>query len=591
MKTRNRTAVAGILAMLLVLSACGSGDDGSTSADDPSRVADTQGDDDTTDGTGDTNDGPAATEAPDDQPDDQAAEAPEDSTPLEATGLATSTPAGTTEIDSITWAVYRPTAPIDPLFVLDYPEQVPLALMCETPLQTTSEGTIGPGLATVERPDDTTYVLTLREGATFWNGDPVTAEDVAFALNRRAETPGPFWLYFDRVASIEVTDGTTVTITMSEPDAFFESLLSGTGSYIYQKSFFEAAGEDFGNSIGGIMCSGSYELGDWSAGSSLTVVRNDDYWQPVVKPLVRSIDFVGIEDPFAVSAGLQSGDIDGYFAFASIPTLVELEADENVTVTHGAGYQWDALLLDPQEASPLNDARVRRALSLAIDRRGYIDSVLVGAGDVPRSVVSPGTWGYSRDVFEAGYKALPDPVVDIETAQALVAEAGVEGQSISIGYIAEVPPMAAEGALVQAAAESIGLEVELVAFPADQYIGLFDPADDTLRSSVDGWFTVAYPDAADPGLALAQVTTPTGNLNYGYSNDEVTDLLDKARSTFDDDARAALIVQAQSITVEDPPLIVVAHPNNVLLTSSDLTGAWPSFAHMFGPWANELGGA
>jgi peptide/nickel transport system substrate-binding protein len=567
MKVRTRTVLAATLAVLLTASACSSGDDTGTSDDTSAESA--------------TTDAPA---------DETAEDIPEDATALEATGLATTTPAGTTEVDSITWAVYRPTAPIDPLFAFDYPEQVPLALMCEAPLRLANDGSIEPGLTTVERTDDTTFVLTLREGASFWNGDPVTAEDVVFALSRRAETPGPYWLTFDRIASIEATDATTVTITMNEPDAFFESLLAGTGSYIYQKSFFESAGDDFGNSTGGIMCSGSYQLGDWSAGSSLIVERNDNYWQPDVKPLVRSIEIVGVEDPFAISAGLQSGDIDGHFAFASIPTLAELEADENVTVTHGAGYQWDAMLLDPQEGSPLNDPRVKRALSMAIDRQGYIDSVLVGAGEVPRSVVAPGVWGYSQDVFEAGYEALPEPVVDVEAASALVSEAGAEGQSISIGYIAEVPPMAAEGALFQAAAESIGLEVELVAIPADQYIGLFDPADDTLRSSVDGWFTVAYADAADPGLALDQVTSPTGSLNYAYANDEVTRLLDEARSTLDDDARAALIVEAQAIAAEDPPLIVVAHPHNVLVTSSDLTGAWPSFAHMFGPWANELGG-
>jgi hypothetical protein len=97
MKIRNRTAVAATLATLLALSAC-SGDDGRTSTDDPTSAAGTEGDETTT---------------------TEASTIPEDATPLEATGLAIETPAGTTEVDSITWAVYRPTAPIDPLFAFD----------------------------------------------------------------------------------------------------------------------------------------------------------------------------------------------------------------------------------------------------------------------------------------------------------------------------------------------------------------------------------------------------------------------------------------------------------------------------------------
>jgi peptide/nickel transport system substrate-binding protein len=143
--------------------------------------------------------------------------------------------------------------------------------------------------------------------------------------------------------------------------------------------------------------------------------------------------------------------------------------------------------------------------------------------------------------------------------------------------------------MFQKAAEDIGMTVEIKTYPADQYISLFiDPA---ARADVDAWFTVAYGDSADPGTVLGQGVLPGGNLNYlPYDNPEVTELLSQARTTVDDTARAELIVQAQALIMQDMPMIPVALPNNTLITSSELTGAVPSFAMMFAPWANQLGG-
>ena len=143
--------------------------------------------------------------------------------------------------------------------------------------------------------------------------------------------------------------------------------------------------------------------------------------------------------------------------------------------------------------------------------------------------------------------------------------------------------------MFQKAAEDIGLTAEIKTYPADQYISLFiDPA---ARADVDAWFTVAYGDFADPGIVLGQGLLPGGSLNYlPYDDAEVTELLGQARATADDAARAELIVQAQALAMADMPMIPVALPNNTLITSSELTGAVPSFSMMYAPWANQLGG-
>jgi len=366
-------------------------------------------------------------------------------------------------------------------------------------------------------------------------------------------------------------------------------VLASPSAWVVQRSFVEAAGADFGNPSGRTMCSGSYALGDWETGSPLSAVRNDAYWQPDVKPLVAEIDFTGAPDPIALSAALQAGDVNGYYAFASIPTLEQLKGDSNLTLTEGSGRQLDALVIGGGAGTTLGDVKARQALSLALDRQSYIDNVLAGGAQIPKSFATPGTWGYARDVFQAGYDALPSLDQDLAAAKALATEAGLAGKTITLGFISEVPPMVAEAALFQQAAEALGMKVELRPVPADQYISLFiDPA---AREGIDGWFTVLYPDVADPASFFNLFAVPGAVSNYsGYANPEVTRLINDARSTADDTARAELVVQAQALLMQDLPYIPVAFPYNLLITSSNLSGAVASFTNMDAPWADDLGG-
>lgn len=507
------------------------------------------------------------------------------------TGLATTTPAGTKPVDRITWALYRDVTNLDPVQAFDYPENTVLAILCESPLRQTPDGEIVPGLATLTQLDESTLVLDIRQGATFWNGDPVTAEDIAFSLNRNLDpaVPSFYGANYNRVKSIVATDADTVTVALTEPDVWMQGVLASPSAWVVQRSFVEAAGVDFGNPSGRTMCSGSYALGDWETGSPLSAVRNDSYWQSDVKPLVAQIDFTGAPDPIALSAALQAGDVNGYYAFASIPTLQQLKDDSNLTLTEGSGRQLDALIVGGGAGTTLGDVKARQALSLALDRQSYIDNVLAGGGQIPKSFATPGTWGYARDVFQAAYDALPSLDQDLDAAKALAKEAGLAGKTITLGLISEVPPMVAEAALFQQAAEALGMKVELRPFPADQYISLFiDPA---AREGIDGWFTVIYPDVADPASFFNQFGVPGAVSNYsGYDNPEVTRLIDEARSTADDTARAQLVVQAQALLMNDLPYIPVAFPYNLLITSSDLSGAVASFTNMDAPWADDLGG-
>jgi peptide/nickel transport system substrate-binding protein len=378
-----------------------------------------------------------------------------------------------------------------------------------------------------------------------------------------------------------------VTLTLSQPDYWLADELASTPGWIVEKAYAQSKGADFGTSKGGTMCTGAYKLQSWKPGDVLSVVRNDNYWNTAVKPLVREIDFKGTPDEAGLTSALQTGGVNGYYAFA-ISTLDQLRTSKAVSVVDGSGWNVDAFIVSSFKGA-LGDVRVRQALSLAIDRKAMIDNIFKGAASMPKALTPPGTWGYSRSTFEAGYNALPDLKQDIAAAKKLIQDAGATGKTITIGMSSELNDVALEAGAYQTAGQAIGLNVQLKSVSAANYINFF--IDAKAREGIDGFFTTNYGDYADPAGLLATLVLPNGSQNYSaYNNPDVVTLMNAARTEGDPDKRAKDMVDAQKLIMADMPWIPDAFPNSELIMSANLTGATASFAYMFAPWANQLGG-
>ena len=504
-----------------------------------------------------------------------------------AAELAITTPPGTGQVESLKWSVYRDVQTLDPLYVFDYPDNTGVTLACESLSLQSPDGSITDGLAALTSPDDKTLVYDINPDATFSDGTPVTADDVVFSLERQRnpELGGFYGQVFTRVESIEATGDKQVTIKLMQPDYWLTGELASIPGIVIQKKAAEAAGPAYGTGEAGVMCTGPYTNSGWSAGSGAVFERNDAYWRSDVKPLVGSITLVGVADPTALTTGLVSGDIQGNYVNA-LGSVKQLEGKSEVTVTRGVSYVTDAFITS-EGNGVLTDPVVRKALSMAIDRRPYIATALEGYAELPRTLASPGTWGYGRDVFAAAYAELPEMVPDIEGAKALVAGKGIEGKTLTIGFI-QVPSLTAAANAVKQGAEALGMKVELKAIPADAYINLF--IDPEFRKGIDGWFTLNYPNYADPAGLYATFGLPEGSQNYnGYDSPAVTAALEAARGTADPEERAKKVADAQKILTEELPWIPLSFPENISITSSGLTGQTASFSYMFAPWANQLG--
>ena len=504
-------------------------------------------------------------------------------------GLVATTPAGTKPVQSVTWAVYRDVNSLDPIFAFDYPENTADSLMCESLLLQAPGGALKPGLATVSTPSPTTMVFTLRPGVKFWDGQPVTPADVVYSLDRNTDPKlgGFYGPVFSRVSSIAATGSNQVTITLKQPDYWLEGELASMPGIIIEKSFAQQQGKNYGTPAGKIMCTGAYMFKSWNPGVGVVAVANPHYWNSSAKPLVQQITIKGAPDVSAFTSAMLTNGIQGSYNFA-LPTLDQLKGSSSVKVYQGPGWSTDAFIISSFKGA-LGDVRVRRALSMALNRQGIINSVYRGAALMPRWLSNPGTFGYGTSVFAAAYDSSPLLSQNIAAAKKLVQQAGVAGQSITIGTSSQLANIAAVTGAYQAAGQAIGLKVALKSVSAQNFINFF--TDPKARAGIDGFPTVNYGDYADPAALLSTVVLPDGSQNYtGFSDPKITSALDQARGTADPGKRAALVAQAEKLTVQQMPWIPNAQPTSLLLLNKSLTGAVSSFAYMFAPWANQLGG-
>ena len=270
-----------------------------------------------------------------------------------------------------------------------------------------------PGLAqSWEYTDPRTLVLHLRPGVTFHDGQPMDANAVKFNLDRvRGDDRSVIKTELATVNSVDVSGDHQVTLHLKQPDSALPLILADrAGMMVSPKAIQEFGADSDRKPVG----AGPMKFTSWSANDSVRMVRNEAYWRPGL-PKLDGIDFSIITDVVTGLRSVVSGQNN--FTYMLRPAQQQAfarSADVRMAVAPG---MYSSVIYLNCGRPPLDDARVRMALNLAIDRNAFNKVIVMGLGAPAHTVLPASHWACNQAVT-GYYKHDPD------RARALLAEAG-----------------------------------------------------------------------------------------------------------------------------------------------------------------------
>ncbi|MFJ3910859.1 ABC transporter substrate-binding protein [Streptomyces vinaceus] len=502
--------------------------------------------------------------------------------------LSAGTPAAAGELDSFTWALYAEPPTLDYVSAFDYPQNTIVSNVCESLMRWTPQLTVAPGLAEkATNPDPNTWVYDLRAGVKFHDGGVMTADDVVFSLGRQADPEGgSAWnSNFANVEAITKTGPLQVTVKLKQPDAQFPQYMATAAGVVASKAGVEKAGKDYGTS-GSLDCTGPFKLGTWNKGQSIELQRFDGYWGTRAKSAKAVFTF--LTDPSARTNAMLSGEADGGYL---IPTesYDRLSRSGAGTLYFGEGLSTVNVNVTSMKGA-LGDVRVRRALSMALDRRGFVKAGLAGAGTATNSLTTRAVWAAApEDVRKAAFDALPSPEQNIEQARALIKEAGATGKTVTIATSAIGQDVSLLATAVQAAGSRIGLDVQLKTIAPNAFTALF--TDPQAREGLDMFPETYYDSITDPMDLLSNFQTGAFQNYAGYSDPAYDELVTKARAEYDPARRMATAAQLQKKAADEVLWIPVAEWPTAVFLNKRITGAPTTISYLYSPWAADVGAA
>jgi peptide/nickel transport system substrate-binding protein len=436
-----------------------------------------------------------------------------------------------------------------------------------------------PGLAVSWRPvDDLTWEVKLRQGVTWHDGSPFTADDVAFTFERVptvANSPSSYTIYTKHVSALVVVDAHTLLMKTKEPYPLMANQMAGL-PIISRKHAAGKSTADF-NSGAATIGTGPYKFVEYVSGDRIVLARDDAWWGPK-QPWTR-VTFRMIPNDSARVAALLAGDVD---AIDAVPTIDfgRIAADAKFAVASKPGVRNIYLHLDQARddapfifandgsrlpKNPLRDLRVRRALSIAVNRDAIVRQLMNGQAAPSGQFLPAGSMGHDPRV--------KPPPYDPDGARRLLTEAGyADGFRVTIHgpndrYIND-------DKIVQAIAQMwsrIGVKAAVEVMPSAVYFSR--GARNEFSIGLMGWGTgTGEPDSPMVALiATEDRARGRGATNRSlYSNAAFDALLDMALAAIDPEKREALYREATKLAMDDVAIIPLHHQVNIWATKKGL---------------------
>lgn len=447
-----------------------------------------------------------------------------------------------------------------------------------------------PWLATgAEASDDlTTWTISLRDGVTWHDGVPLTADDVAFTFEYFTSTGG-IGRYGHHVVdhptflSAEVIDPLTVALTFEDAIGTFE-MLPGGDIPIIPKHVWEGIEDPTEDATSLMIGSGPYRMTDYVPDTSYRLEANEDYFlgAPLVDTLVLNV----IPDAQAAFAGLQTGELD--FVTRNLPAPLHGPVNENPDLEIVDGSRMQSLYLMFNTRKPNLNATVRKAMSLAIDVEQIVEIVEGGLG-----VPGNDTWTHPQSEFA---HPTGGHAYDPAAAAAMLDEAGYvagdggtrvspDGEPLAFTLLvnAAAPPQLRAGELVAEQLDSLGVDITVEPLDAPAIGAARRPSPDSPPTN-DMFIAVFESHAhADPDHLYFFFHTPGagkgfGQVFSGYSNTEFDTLVEDALNLKPEE-KIELLTQAQDIFAEEAPAVTLSYPN----------GRWAYRPAAYSGWLDDPG--
>lgn len=392
-----------------------------------------------------------------------------------------------------------------------------------------------------------TWTFKLRPGIRFHNGEPLNAAAVKFSFERAAakDSTNKDKATFANIERIDTPDASTVVLVLKNgnPDLLFQ-LGQATAVIVEPKS----AGSNATQPVG----TGPYRLENWAKGSAVTLARWDGY-RSARDIKLRRVTIRFISDPAAQVAALLSGDVDAFPRVAAARSLQQFQNNKKFQVLVG-GSRAKTIVAINNKRKPLDDVRVRRAISAAIDRKQVIEGAADGFGVPIGSYYVPGAPGYIDTTGINPY----DPA----KARALLHQAGV---NLPLELVMKLPPTPYArqgGEVVAAMLAKVGINAKIENVEWAQWLsGVYGQKayDLTIISHVE---PLDFGNFARPGYY------------WGYESAEFNALWNKIQSTPRQDERNKLMADAQKLVANDAVSVYLYQPTWITVGHARLKGLW-----------------
>jgi peptide/nickel transport system substrate-binding protein len=443
---------------------------------------------------------------------------------------------------------------------------------------------VAPGMFSVEpelaerweQPDDTTYIFHLRRGVKWHNKPPVngrelTAEDVKFSYDRFLTIPGnPERQLLEPVERVDVVDRYTVKFVLKEPFVWLLDVLANAMCmWIIAPEVVQQYGDL--KKVDTVIGTGPFLLERYEPNVKTVFKRNPDYFRPG-QPYVDGVEWLVLEDESTGLAMYRSGQIDcGPWHWWTVrqPDL------ESLRQTHPHLHYQDFLantattIWMRTDKAPFTDARVRRAISQALDRQAIIEAVYIRGEPSPAVPRGLAEWSLPVDQLGEGAKYYQ---YDPKEARRLLAEAGfARGLKTSLnatgGYGRDLIDAAQ---LVLRYLKDVGIEAELKLQEYGAYMAT------TAQGKFEGLAIGPYAIGWEADSSLYGVYTPDQPRNRGHVNDpRLTAMVQEQRRTKDLQARKKMIVDIQRYAAEQQYYVYLFSPM--------ITGTWQPYVKNFAP--------